>query len=207
MTNRTIKTYRVTVMERALAYYEVEAENPRDAAENWADGKFYDRDDEALDTEGPTIVRERQPDGTWHRVPPSEWEDGPPRAEAVASQLLAACRMVVDRWEHGDLAEAARACSAAIVAAERAASPTPGDPAKRPYSVLLLYPDWANDDGNETYYAFVEAPDPVAAVAEAQQRALETNGWDVPEDAADPDEFVPLLVIEGHHFGQPMSDD
>jgi hypothetical protein len=38
---------------------------------------------------------------------------------AAAPKLLAACRMIVDRWERGDLAEAARACSAAIVEAER----------------------------------------------------------------------------------------
>ena len=73
------------------------------------------------------------------------------------------------------------------------------DPAKKPYSVLLLYPDWANDDGTETYYAFVEAADPIAAVAQAQRRALETNEWD---DAA-PDAFAPLLVIEGHHCHRP----
>jgi hypothetical protein len=74
---RTTRTFRVAVIERALAYYEVEAESPRDAAESWADGEFYDCDDEALDTEGPTIVRERHPDGTWRRVPPSEWQDPP----------------------------------------------------------------------------------------------------------------------------------
>ncbi len=35
----------------------------------------------------------------------------------AAPKLLAACRMVVDCWERGDLAEAARACSAAIAEA------------------------------------------------------------------------------------------
>ena len=33
----------------------------------------------------------------------------------AVSRLLSACQMVVDRWEKGDLAEAVRACSAAIV--------------------------------------------------------------------------------------------
>jgi hypothetical protein len=37
---------------------------------------------------------------------------------AAAPTLLAACRMVIDRWESGDLAEAARACSEAIKLAE-----------------------------------------------------------------------------------------
>jgi hypothetical protein len=40
--------------------------------------------------------------------------DEPARRRAAAATLLAACQLVVDRWEHGDLAEAARACSAAI---------------------------------------------------------------------------------------------
>jgi uncharacterized protein (DUF4415 family) len=35
----------------------------------------------------------------------------------VAPKLLAACRMVVDRWEKGDLAGAARACQEAIAGA------------------------------------------------------------------------------------------
>ena len=43
---------------------------------------------------------------------------------ATAPKLLAACRMVVDRWEKGDLAEAARACQAAIIEAETHAEPT-----------------------------------------------------------------------------------
>ena len=33
---------------------------------------------------------------------------------AAAPRLLAACRMVIDRWESGDLAEAARACTEAV---------------------------------------------------------------------------------------------
>src|SRR5271157_6234294 len=39
------------------------------------------------------------------------------RQRKTARKLLAACRMVVDRWERGDLAEAARACSDAIAEA------------------------------------------------------------------------------------------
>lgn len=41
------------------------------------------------------------------------YDTGSTNSPAV-SQLLSACQMVVDRWEKGDLAEAARACSAAI---------------------------------------------------------------------------------------------
>jgi hypothetical protein len=171
MTNTGTRTYRVAVIERALAYYTVEAGDARAAAENWQDGEFYDRDDEALETDGPCNVRERQPDGNWRIVPPSEWEDAPP--------------------------------AAAIAEAERTAPPPATDPAKKPYSVLLLYPDYANDGGTETYYAFVVAPDPTAAVAAARQRALAAQeGVIFP-----PDDFAPLLVTDGHHHGLPMSND
>lgn len=36
------------------------------------------------------------------------------RLRKAAPELLEACRMVVDRWERGDLAEAVRACAAAV---------------------------------------------------------------------------------------------
>ena len=36
------------------------------------------------------------------------------RVMHAGQELLAACRMVVDRWERGDLAEAARACQDAV---------------------------------------------------------------------------------------------
>ena len=74
MTYNATKIYMVGVIERALAYYKVEAEDARTAAENWQEGEFHDRDDEALDSEGPCNVREQQPDGTWKILPGSEWE-------------------------------------------------------------------------------------------------------------------------------------
>jgi hypothetical protein len=44
--------------------------------------------------------------------------DEPARLGLAAPALLAACQMVVDRWEKGDLAEAVRACAAAIAEVE-----------------------------------------------------------------------------------------
>jgi hypothetical protein len=70
----------------------------------------------------------------------------------------------------------------------------------RPYSVLLLYPDYLNDSGGETFYAFVEASDPIAAVATAQHEAAAAQ----PETIDDPTDFAPLLVIEGYHASQPL---
>ena len=157
MTNTQTKTYLVGVIERAIAYYKVEAEDARTAVENWQDGEFHDRDDEALDSEGPCNVREKQPDGSWLILPPFEWEAGSP----------------------------------------------PSDPAKKPHSVLLHYPDYLDDTGYETYYAFVEAQDAIEAVAVAQRQAVAAQCVDID----DPTDFVPLLVIEGHHSGQSFSNN
>jgi hypothetical protein len=146
----SMKTYQVTVIERALAKYKVEAEDARAAAENWQDGEFEGRDDEALDCEGPSSVRERKPDGKWRKIPPSKWQDA-----SLDST---------------------------------------------PYSVLLLYPDFANDSGTETYYVFVHATDQIKAVATAQSQAVAAQVYvDI-----EPDDFAPLLVIEGHHYSQPL---
>ncbi len=155
MTNIETKTYLVGVIERAIAYYEVEAEDASTAAENWQDGEFHDRDDEALESEGPCNVRVEQPDGTWMKLPRSEWEDAPPVG---------------------------------------------GNPLKKPYSVLLLYPDYADDTGYETYYALVEAADPDEAVAAAQREAVAAqDGIEI-----EPDDFHPLLVTPGHHDSEPL---
>lgn len=78
MTNTATKTYLVGVIERAVVYYKVEAEDARTAAKNWLDGEFHDSDDEALESEGPCNVREQQSDGTWTMLSPSKWEAQPP---------------------------------------------------------------------------------------------------------------------------------
>jgi hypothetical protein len=155
MTTTATKTYLVGVIERPISYFKVKAEDARTAAENWQEGDFWDRDDEALEAEGPCNVREQQPDGTFLMLPSSQWE----------------------------------------------AVPTAGsDPAKKPYSVLLLYPDYANDSGTETYYAFVEALDPIEAVATAQLEAVTAqDGAD-----GDPEDFAPLLVTPGHNRSEAL---
>ena len=86
MTNNATKTYLVGVIERAIAYYKVEARDARTAAENWQEGEFYARDDEALDTEGPCNVRERQHDGTWRKLPKSEWEAEPAAGTVTSAE-------------------------------------------------------------------------------------------------------------------------
>jgi hypothetical protein len=155
MRKTATKTYLVGVIERAISYFEVEAEDARTAAENWQEGEFRDRDDEALESEGPCNVREQQPDGTFLMLPSSDWEAGP---------------------------------IAGI------------DSARKPYSVLLLYPDYANDSGTETYYAFVEALDPIEAVALAQREAvIAQEGMN-----GNAEDFAALLVTPGHHYSEPL---
>src|SRR5262249_57033963 len=90
---------------------------------------------------------------------PAEIQEANARLAVAFPALLAACRMVIDRWQRGDLAEAARACQAAV---EQATGSTPpwditdtAPSTARRYSVLLLYPDYATDlTPTDTYYAF-----------------------------------------------------
>jgi hypothetical protein len=155
MTKTATKTYLVGVVERAISYFKVEAEDARTAAENWQEGEFWDRDDEALEAEGPCNVREEQPDGACLMLPRSQWEAVPTNVNGSA---------------------------------------------RKPYSVLLLYPDDMNDNGAETYYAFVEALDPVDAVALAQQEAVTSQG----NIECEPQDFAPLLVTPGHNCSEPL---
>ena len=74
MTHNATKTYRVTVIDRFHAYYKVEAADARAATLDWGDGEFEGRDDEPFDDEGPCGVCERQADGTWRKVPRSQWQ-------------------------------------------------------------------------------------------------------------------------------------
>jgi hypothetical protein len=62
----------------------------------------------------------------------------------------------------------------------------------KPYSVLLLYPDYANENGNDTYLAHVETADATDAFEAAQQQACEQND-DIPSD-----DFALLAIFDGH---------
>ena len=66
----------------------------------------------------------------------------------------------------------------------------------KPYSVLLLYPDYFADNfGQDTFFTHVEALGPKEAVRTAQHEIQTANQQEVD----DPTDFYPLLVIEGHH--------
>ena len=72
-------------------------------------------------------------------------------------------------------------------------------PTLYPYSVLLLYPDYLTDGRTEIRFDHVMATTP--------DLAIETAQMDVAKgDAADARNFIPLLVLEGHHV-QPVWTD
>ena len=50
-----MKRYHVTVIDKTLEVYRVDAANEAEAEENWADGTFIDSDDGALENEILTI--------------------------------------------------------------------------------------------------------------------------------------------------------
>ena len=67
------------------------------------------------------------------------------------------------------------------------------------YTVLLLNPDYIADEfGKETYLAWATAQNPEQAIAEAQRRTWVANTGGEGDILA-PDDFHPLLVVEGHH--------
>jgi hypothetical protein len=183
--------------EILITFRDVKAESPEDAA-GTACGFATNEIDSVVDCDNLSARVDVADGDGYHRPVTIDFQ--PERLRRAAPALLAACRMVVERWERGDLAEAARACSAAVAEAENVTSPACGDPANKSYSVLLLYPDHVNDSGRETCYAFVEAADPIEAVATAQRQAVAAHeGIDF-----EPEDFQPLLVTEGHHYSEPL---
>ena len=69
----------------------------------------------------------------------------------------------------------------------------------REYTVLLLYPDYVADEfGKETYLSWVEAESPEQAIAKAQKMVWAANTYGE-DDPLVPDDFHPLLLVEGHH--------
>jgi hypothetical protein len=113
MTIYNVHLYR----ELRLVFHEIEADTPQ-AAATIAHDEPTDNADEVNDCEGITLsaVVDVVGDEEYEHSVYIDFEDE--RPSKVAAQALAACRMVVERWERGDLAEAARMCQAAIDEAE-----------------------------------------------------------------------------------------
>ena len=68
-----------------------------------------------------------------------------------------------------------------------------------PYTVLLLYPEYLNDNGDETYLAHVEAANPREAVTVARQEVAEAHTSEYGCSLNDPADMAALIVFPGHH--------
>jgi hypothetical protein len=78
------------------------------------------------------------------------FEAGAEAAGARAAPLRAACQIVIDRWECGDLAEAARACGAVIASSPSLSRPGDAGLAVR-FDDYEIHGVREFDDGNGTY--------------------------------------------------------
>jgi hypothetical protein len=112
MTIFNVHTYR----EMKLRFDGIQAETPEAAAAITRD-KFTGDADDIDDCDGETFAAlvDVQGDEDYRQSRVIDFEDE--RLRKAAPKMLAACQMAVDRWERGDLAEAARVCSAAIAEA------------------------------------------------------------------------------------------
>jgi hypothetical protein len=113
MTTFNVHIYR----EMRLVFGGIEADT-HEAAASIARDKPTDQADSIDDCEGENLAALVDVAGDEEYEQSRIIDFEPERERRAASKLLAACRMVVDRWERGDLAEAARACSAAVAEAE-----------------------------------------------------------------------------------------
>jgi hypothetical protein len=204
-------TYNVSVFrELRLAFGGIEADSPEAAAAIARDKPTDQADsiDDECDGENLAALVDVAGDEEHRQTRAIDFE--PERQRKAAPRLRSALEFALEFLTANDDGEddvrsRIAAAEAALADADAAGIAPAAPPATKTYSVLLLYPNHANDGGKETYYAWVEAPDPIAAIAEARRQALAANEWT--EDDVDPAGFVPLLVTEGHHHGQPTSND
>lgn len=81
---------------------------------------------------------------------------------------------------------------------------TPAAPVRKPYTVLLLRPDYARNHDNDTLMLTVFAENPEAALAQAREDAIAAD-YSNPDDREDFDDchdatdYECLLLIEGEH--------
>lgn len=67
------------------------------------------------------------------------------------------------------------------------------------FTVLLLYPDYLQDNGDDTYQAWVEADTVQEAKEKAQKEALNQEVDEGFETYWKPEDFSVLAVYEGHN--------
>ncbi len=158
MTLYNVHIYR----EMRLVYEGISAETPKAAA---AIARKKPTDDcvEIADCEGETLsaVVDEAGDSAYERSVMIDFENE--RLRTASPALLAACRMVVDRWERGDLAEAARACQSAIAEAGAASPPPPTSPLE-PVQPARFEIDHHPTENNDRVYVMVDGKFDVAII-------------------------------------------
>ena len=158
MTLYNVHIYR----EMRLVYEGISAETPEAAA---AIARKQPTDDcvEIADCEGETLsaVVDEAGDSAYERSVMIDFENECLRTASPA--LLAACRMVVDRWERGDLAEAARACQSAIAEAGAASPPPPSSPLE-PVQPARFEIEHDPAENNDRVYVMVDGKFDVAII-------------------------------------------
>jgi hypothetical protein len=67
----------------------------------------------------------------------------------------------------------------------------------KPYTVILLYPDWREDNQVQTYLDQVNALTIESAIAMAYRGCVAGNGWRLSDYELG--DFQVIAVFEGHH--------
>jgi len=159
MTLYNVHIYR----EMRLVYEGISAETPEAAA---AIARKQPTDDcvEIADCEGETLsaVVDEAGDSAYERSVMIDFENE--RLRTASPALLAACRMVVDRWERGDLAEAARACQSAIAEAGAASPPPPPSSPLEPVQPARFEIEHDPAENNDRVYVMVDGKFDVAII-------------------------------------------
>lgn len=65
------------------------------------------------------------------------------------------------------------------------------------FTIVMLYPDYIANQYGETFTTFVEAEDMDAAIALAQQEAVEAQEREGDDDPIDPEDFAPVFCCRG----------
>lgn len=71
------------------------------------------------------------------------------------------------------------------------------------YTVIILYPDYMQDSGRETFTAHVVAANPDDALSMSRRQACDANS---DQEIDDPTDFALLAVYLGHHEHQLTSE-
>jgi len=132
----------------------------------------------------------------------STWDvEGERYAQMIVAlpKLMAACQAVVDRWEHGDLAEAVRMCQEALTTVNPVVPASQGHQGAMPHTTRRVeyYRLWGGDSGTwDTDFIDISADTPDERIAAEVAEAVAKIKWrDEPP------------VITGVYHVSPVDED